>query len=131
MYQYRVSFGDAVSRAFSNYCKFSGRASRSEYWWFSLFTCIVSWIFLILGYFCGFDSSIYKIGNNLWSLVIFLPSFGLLFRRLHDIGRSGWNWLWLLLPVIGWIIVIVYLCKDSEMSMNKYGDVPNVIGLED
>ncbi|MDE5744727.1 MAG: DUF805 domain-containing protein [Paramuribaculum sp.] len=128
MKQYQVSFGQAISSAFKSYCVFYGRASRSEYWWFQLLCVIVSWIILLLGYYViGFDTTGYKVVSNLWNLAIFLPSLGLMFRRLHDTGRSGWNWLWAFLPIIGWVILIVYLCKESQMFENKYGPVPNAV----
>lgn len=144
MYQYQVSFGDAIKRAFSNYCVFTGRASRSEFWWFMLLTYIVSWALAIpstvdsiamLNAVASDPSAIAEMDPSfgvsyyismLWSLAIFLPQLGLFFRRLHDTGRSGWNWLWSFLPVIGWIILIVYFCKESEPVTNKYGEVPNL-----
>lgn len=127
MYQYQVSFGDAISRAFNNYCCFTGRASRSEYWWFCLFNVIVSWgIGFVFGLTFGSDSLAYKCISALWSLAVFLPSLGLVFRRLHDTGRSGWNWCWGFLPIIGWIILIIYFCQDSQMTDNQYGPVPNL-----
>ncbi len=127
MYQYQVSFGDAISRAFNNYCNFSGRASRSEYWWFALFCGIVGWALgLFIGLPLGTDSIAYQCIGGLWSLAVFLPSLGLTFRRLHDTGRSGWNICWYFLPVIGWIILLVFLCQDSQMMDNKYGPVPNL-----
>lgn len=129
MIQYQVSFGDAIKRAFSNYCCFTGRASRSEYWWFFLFCFIVGSILNALNfpYLMKGEYSVYTGISYLWSLAIFLPSMGLLFRRLHDTGRSGWNWCWAFLPVIGAIILLVYVCQDSQMTENRYGSVPNVI----
>lgn len=127
MYQYQVSFGDAISRAFNNYCCFTGRASRSEYWWFVLFNAIVSWgIAIVFGLSLGSDSIAYQVIAGLWNLAILLPSWGLMFRRLHDTGRSGWNCCWGFLPIIGWIILIVYFCQDSQMADNQYGPVPNL-----
>lgn len=135
MYQYQVSFGDAIKRAFSNYCVFTGRASRSEYWWFYLFTLLVSWVIGIPGGIMNFSAilngdepsiNFFTILSYIWSLAVLLPSFGLLFRRLHDTGRSGWNWCWVFLPVIGLIILIVYLCQESQPMDNKYGPVPNL-----
>lgn len=124
MDQYQVSFGDAIKRAFSQYCCFTGRASRSEYWWFSLFTFIVSTVLeAILGTQSNFAISII----SLWGLVTFLPSLGLTFRRLHDTNRSGWNILWALLPLVGAIILIVFFCKPSDPEANKYGPMPNPI----
>ncbi|MDE6297676.1 MAG: DUF805 domain-containing protein [Muribaculaceae bacterium] len=127
MYQYQVSFSEAISRAFNNYCCFTGRASRSEYWWFALFCAIVNWaIALIFGLTFGMDSVVFNTISWLWSVAIFLPSLGLLFRRLHDTGRSGWNCCWALLPVVGWIIILVFVCQDSQMTDNQYGPVPNM-----
>lgn len=127
MYQYQVSFKEAIQRAFNNYCNFSGRASRSEYWWFQLFTTLVSWVLSIIGVIIfGTESATANLFTYIWGLAIFLPQLGLLFRRLHDTGRSGWNWCWSFLPIIGWIILLVYLCQDSQMQDNKYGPVPNL-----
>lgn len=134
MFQQQVPFNIAISRALSNYCNFTGRASRSEYWWWVLFTLIIAFAFGICqGLFIGLlgsDSILAKCFDYLqwvWDLAILLPSWGLLFRRLHDIGKSGWNCLWGLLPIVGWIIVLVYLLRDSEMHPNQYGPVPNLV----
>ncbi|MBD5296925.1 MAG: DUF805 domain-containing protein [Bacteroides sp.] len=126
MYQYRVSFEEAISRAFSNYCKFTGRASRSEYWWFALLNELLYLLIQFMGFVGGFDYTTCDVLGIIVGLPLFLPSLGLLFRRLHDTGHSGWNWLWFLLPVIGWIIILVYLVKASEMTENQYGPVPNL-----
>lgn len=125
MDQYQVSFGDAIKRAFNQYCCFTGRASRSEYWWFALFCFIVSTILEVPGEpsttnFCTWL-------NGVFGIVTLLPSLGLLFRRLHDTGRSGWNILWFLLPLIGAIVIVVYLCQPSQVEANEYGPMPNAI----
>lgn len=142
MYQYQVSFTEAIKRAFSKYCCFTGRASRSEFWWFYLFTQIVSYLLSIPLMITTFRSV--AAGNiegiaiasnmsfglwlvNLWGLIVLLPSFGLLFRRLHDAGHSGWNWLWMFLPLAGPIIIIVFCCQESQPYDNKYGPEPNLV----
>ncbi len=125
MYQYQVSFSDAIKRAFNQYCCFTGRASRSEYWWFVLFTFIVG---VILEALAGNSmTSIFAWLAYLFSLATLLPSLGLVFRRLHDTGRSGWNILWCLLPLIGTIILLVFLCQPSKPEPNQYGPMPNAI----
>ena len=135
MYQYQVSFGDAVKRAFGKYCCFTGRASRSEYWWFVLFLFIIGAIIQTFATIttvksmANGDSSpfnIFTVIMYIWNLIVLLPSLGLLFRRLHDTGRSGWNWCWGFLPVIGTIILIVFCCQESQPQENKYGPVPNI-----
>lgn len=135
MYQYQVSFGEAIARAFRNYCNFSGRASRSEYWWFYLFVQIVScvlvfpWVgFNFVNIANGQEPSFnfFTIVSYVWALATFLPSFGLLFRRLHDTGRSGWWWLLSFIPLIGVIFLIVWLCQPSQPGDNQYGPEPNI-----
>ncbi len=129
MYQYQVSFGEAVKRAFAKYCCFTGRASRSEYWWFALFVAIVGWCISIFGG-VGFTGDSPSTGALIvayvWDLFILLPSMGLCFRRLHDTGRSGWNTCWAFLPVIGTIILLVFLCQASQPGDNQYGPEPNM-----
>lgn len=108
-----MSFGDAVSSVFSHYADFTGRARRSEYWWFYLLTvivgCVVVWLPVV---------------PILWSLAIFIPSLAVGVRRLHDIGKSGWNMLFLLIPLVGVILLIIWFCKDSDPGTNEYGPDP-------
>ena len=128
MYQRQVSFKEAVVRALSqNYCNFSGRASRSEYWWFYLFSCIVSWVVSIIVSLFSSDLSTMYIASMIVGLAFLLPGLGIAVRRLHDIGKSGW-WLFIsLIPLIGAILLLVWFCKDSEMEPNEYGPVPNLV----
>lgn len=123
MYQEQVSFGDAVKRALTvNYCNFDGRSSRSEYWWYALAIFILSFVInLIFG-----QSNAGMIVSGIVSLALLLPGLGLAVRRLHDIGKSGW-WIFInLIPLVGWIIFIVWMAKESEMTPNQYGPVPNM-----
>ena len=88
-----MTFGQSISRCFSKYCTFTGRASRSEYWWWILFTAIIG---LLFGIPSGLQSihesspSGLPVISYIVSAVLFLPSLGVLFRRLHDTGKSGW-----------------------------------------
>lgn len=134
MYQRQVSFSEAITRAFGNYVNFSGRSSRSEYWWWVLFTFIVAGAFGICqGIFMGISgessvlATLFSYLEWGWDIAILLPSVGLIIRRLHDIDKSGWNFLWGFLPIVGTIILIIYLCRDSQMSENRYGPVPNMV----
>lgn len=126
MYQRQVSFKEAVERAIKqNYCNFSGRASRSEFWWYQLFYFILGAIVSIL--LCWSENGA-QIVSYLIGLALFLPSLGLAVRRLHDIGKSGW-WVFIsFIPLVGGIILIVWWCKDSQMQPNEYGPVPNMVG---
>jgi uncharacterized membrane protein YhaH (DUF805 family) len=114
-----MTFGQAVQSALSNYASFSGRARRSEYWWFALFNLIVSIIASIIDAIIGTPILALIIG-----LALLLPGLGLSFRRLHDTGRAGWWILIALIPLIGWIVLLVFFCQDSQPGPNQYGPNP-------
>jgi uncharacterized membrane protein YhaH (DUF805 family) len=95
------------------YAQFEGRASRSEYWWFYLFTVLATAAADTLGGTVG----------NLASLAFFLPSLALVARRLHDTGRSGW-WFLIVFTFIGIPVVLYWLVKASDAGANKYGEGP-------
>ena len=125
MYQRQVTFKEAVVSAIQqNYCNFSGRASRSEYWWYALFTFILGIVISII--FC-WNQNVLNIVSGLVNLALLLPGLGLCVRRLHDIGKCGWWVLIAFLPIIGLILLIVWFCKDSQMEPNEYGPVPNLV----
>lgn len=123
MYQRQLTFGEAVKLALTvNYCNFNGRSSRSEYWWFCLFTFIIG---AILSLFSG--STAGTVISAVVNLALLLPSLGLCVRRMHDIDKSGWWVLINLIPLVGWIIFIVWAVKDSQPTPNQYGPVPNLV----
>lgn len=126
MYQRQVTFKEAVVNAIQqNYCNFSGRASRSEFWWYQLFTFILGILVEIV--FCWSQNAM-SIASGIIALGLLLPNLGICVRRLHDIGKSGW-WIFIsLIPVIAWILLLVWYCKDSQMEPNEYGPVPNIVG---
>jgi uncharacterized membrane protein YhaH (DUF805 family) len=124
-----MGFADAVRSAIvNNYVNFSGRASRSEYWWFFLFSGILSIVATPVDMAIGYDpmdpSSIPWVGY-LVSLPLLLPGLGLAVRRLHDTGRSGWWLLIGLIPCIGLILLIVWYVEEGNAHVNAYGDVPS------
>lgn len=107
-----VSFGEAIKLFFVNYVNFTGRSTKSEYWWAVLFNVLVS-----LG-----TAWIPGVGM-LVSLAFLIPGLSLCIRRLHDIGKS---WVWYLMgliPLAGFIILIVFFCKDSDGD-NQWGPAP-------
>ena len=101
------------------YATFSGRASRSEYWMFLLFNMIFAIVAMVLDDVAGTMGIIYIV----YILGTFLPALGVGVRRLHDTNRSGWMILISLIPLIG-IIVIVWMCQDSDAGDNQYGANP-------
>jgi len=111
------------------YACFSGRARRQEYWMFVLFNIIASTILkFIAGALISMTGlAVLAIIPLLYSLAVLIPGFAVLIRRLHDIGKSGWWWLIAFIPLFGWIVLLVFLCLDSQPGDNQYG--PNPKGL--
>src|SRR3954452_13056500 len=116
-----VSFADAVRTCFSKYIVFSGRARRSEFWWWVLFTFLLGIVASIVDAIIGTGSSSGAgLIQSLANLAVLLPSLAVGARRLHDTGRSGWWQLLWFVILIGWIFLIIWLCQDGEGD-NKYG----------
>lgn len=117
-----MSLKEAVTSVFSKYAAFSGRARRSEYWYFVLFEIIVGLILGVVGLLIG--ESAVKVIDGLWSLAILVPTLALTWRRLHDIGKSG-GWFFIsLVPLVGEILLLVWMCRDSQPGSNQYGPNP-------
>lgn len=149
-----MNFIDAVKTCVvKKYCCFSGRARRSEFWYFYLASILLSWAISILGlgditaaaqqlvatgdelaYMQAIFTSPSFIISSLFGLALLLPMLGASTRRLHDIGKSGW---WLvgffvlcMIPFINFISIIVFIyfmAKDSEPGENQYGPNPKNI----
>ncbi len=113
-----MSFIDSIKTCFKKYATFSGRARRSEYWFWWLFATIVSSVAVAIQ---GQDSSAL---SGIVGLVFLIPNLAVGVRRMHDVGKSGWYLLMSLIPFVGWILVIVKLCTDSEPGTNMYGENP-------
>jgi len=114
-----MTFGQAVSDAFSKYATFSGRSSRSAYWWFYLFYTLV-----FIGASILDAATKTPVFTGIAALVLLLPSIAVLVRRLHDTDRSGWWVLISFVPLVGVIVLIVFACTDSGPP-NKWGDGPD------
>lgn len=121
-----MSFVDAIKSCFSQYVGFSGRARRSEFWYFTLFDVIVSAVLSTLGQVTG-QQTIFAVISGIFALAILLPALAVSIRRLHDIGKSGWFVLLSLIPCVGSIILLIWHCKDSDPGDNQYG--PNPKGM--
>ncbi len=104
------------------YIVFGGRAQREEYWMFALINVIIS---LAIGIVEGLIGSPGIIAL-LYCLAVFLPGIAVSFRRLHDINRSGWWLLINLVPLVGLIILIIFMVQDSQPGKNKYGPNPKI-----
>jgi uncharacterized membrane protein YhaH (DUF805 family) len=131
-----MTFSEAVKSCLSNYATFTGRASRSEFWFFWLFTLLVLIVasiidsalgtsFTMTNPATGLDQSagygyIYLISG----LALLLPSLAVAVRRLHDTDRSGWWLLIGLIPLIGAIVLIVWYATKGTSGDNRYGSDP-------
>lgn len=127
---------------FENYANFSGRARRSEYWYFVLANIILVAVFGLLlslvNGFLGIDSSgVFIIVFLIYFLAIIIPMLAVICRRLHDINKSGWYYLVRLIPIVGPIWFLVMMCTEGDSGKNNYGEDPKVnyeeleeIGLE-
>ena len=110
-------------KCLQQYADFMGRARRSEYWYFVLFNMIVSFVItFVVTLIAG--SSVGTIIGYLYALGVFIPSLAVGVRRLHDAGKSGWYYLVGFIPLIGWIWLLILLCKDSQPGTNEWGVNP-------
>lgn len=145
-----LSFVEAIKTCFGKYATFSGRARRSEFWWFYLLTCIPGWCLSglvqwksakaaeltsqltlsnsdeILAQASSVDTTFY-LGAAIFgiiSLALLLPSLAAWVRRLHDVGKSGKNLLWVLACGIGGLIPLFMCIGDTKKGVNQYGEDP-------
>ena len=117
-----MNFQDAIRSGFRNYVTFSGRASRSEYWYWVLFALLVAIASSIIDHAMFPFASTGPI-EGLTSLVLFLPGLAVSMRRLHDIDRTGWWWL-IAFTVIGIVLLLVWACTRGTAGANRYGPDP-------
>jgi uncharacterized membrane protein YhaH (DUF805 family) len=102
-----MNFQTAIRSGFMNYANFKGRATRPEYWWWFLFTLIVS----------VFTSSIHSSIGNLAQLVTLLPSIAVAVRRMHDTDHVGW---WIFAPIIN----LIFALRAGDAGENRFGPPP-------
>ncbi|MFZ0421320.1 MAG: DUF805 domain-containing protein [Xanthobacteraceae bacterium] len=122
-----MSFGEAISAGFHNYITFSGRAGRSEYWFWLLFTVLAAIatelldaaIFVNHGGFSPANAPL----NTLVTLVLLPPTFAAAARRLHDTDRSGW-WLLVAFTGIGILLLLYWQYQESTPDANRFGSEP-------
>lgn len=111
-----MDFSTAIKTCFSKFIDFTGRARRSEFWYFFLFSFLLQ---LLIEVVTGSDAL-----SGLASLGLLIPSIAVGARRLHDTGRSGWWQLLVLIPLLGWIVLLVFMVKRGNEGENDYGYDP-------
>jgi uncharacterized membrane protein YhaH (DUF805 family) len=113
-----MNFVEAMTSGFNKYVTFSGRAARSEYWFWTLFSVIVNVVAGILDAVSGIG-----IIGAIVSLALLLPSIAVAVRRLHDLDRTGW-WLLITFTGVGIILLIIWDCMKGTTGPNRFGADP-------
>jgi uncharacterized membrane protein YhaH (DUF805 family) len=108
-----MTFGESIKTCFSKYADFEGRATRSEFWWWALFVTLVS----------AATGVVSDVLSGVFSLAVLLPYLAVGARRLHDTDRSGWLQLIGLIPLIGWVLLIVWFAQEGK-EPNRYAATP-------
>jgi uncharacterized membrane protein YhaH (DUF805 family) len=118
--------------ALKKYAVFSGRSRRKEYWYFVLFVAIISIVLNIIDGLIGAYARSSGVGllSSIFSLAVLIPSIAVTVRRLHDIDRTGWWVLISLVPLVGWIVLLVFNVQDGTPGSNGYGPDPKAASLE-
>lgn len=116
------TFVGALKDGFTRYVDFKSRSTRRQFWWWTLWSVLFSIGSAIVDGALGMGDS-GPVGL-LVSLAMLLPSIAVAIRRLHDIGRTGWWYLIVLVPLIGWIVLIVFFCTKTQEEANRWGLPP-------
>jgi uncharacterized membrane protein YhaH (DUF805 family) len=116
-------------KVLSKYAVFGGRARRKEYWYFCLFNILISIVLAIIDRVAGTFIASGRIGllAGLYMLAVLIPGLAVTIRRLHDTNHSGWWLLIALVPVIGAVVLLLFLVRDSQPSENRYGPNPKAV----
>ncbi|AOI81142.1 MULTISPECIES: DUF805 domain-containing protein [Burkholderia] len=122
-----MNFSEAVRSVLNKYATFEGRARRAEYWYFALLTCVLSIVAQVVGaagHDAGLITLLLLVVLGLISLALIIPSIAVSVRRLHDTGRSGWFLLLALIPIVGGILLLVWMCSRGTEGPNRFGADP-------
>ena len=117
-----MNFGEAIKSVFSKYATFSGRARRSEFWYFMLFNFLVSLVLSLIPYL--------SILSSLWALAVLIPTLAVTVRRFHDIGKSGWKYLYFLIPGLIYVGYLMYFIFTVAFPYIKDGNLDTELMTE-
>ena len=117
-----MGFGQAIKTCFKKYAVFEGRAGRSEYWWFFLFSaaCVVA-LSIIDSIVFDVQFENYGVLVIIYLIAVMLPTIAVSVRRLHDMDQTGWWYMLVFVPMIGWILVLCWLIFPGTVGPNKFG----------
>ncbi len=108
-------------KVLKNYAGFEGRARRTEFWMFTLFSVIFSFVLAIIDAVALEGAPVLQL---LYVLAVLVPSIAVNVRRLHDQDKSGWLYLLIFIPFLGWLALIILMCIPGTSGDNKYGPDP-------
>ena len=120
-----MTFFEAVGKCYRKYFVFKGRASRSEYWWCFLAAFLFAWPLLLSETSEGSWYTILSFIYFILTLSVVMPLISAWTRRMHDVGKSGWSWLFIFIPVPGWVLLMRWATKEGSPETNKYGEPDN------
>jgi uncharacterized membrane protein YhaH (DUF805 family) len=123
--EFKMTFFEAVAKCYRKYLTFKGRASRSEYWWCFVAAFLFAWPLLLAETKEGTWFTILSFIYFMLTLSVVMPLLSAWTRRMHDVGKSGWSWLFILIPVVGVILVLRWTTKEGSPEANKYGEPDN------
>ena len=121
-------------KVLNNYATFSGRARRSEFWFFALFNMMFAILAMVIDNILGTTLDMgygvtlpYGYIYSIYAIAVVIPGLAVAVRRLHDVGKSGWMYFVILIPIIGAIWLLVLFFTDSQAGSNKWGQNPKEI----
>ena len=119
-------------KCLKQYADFSGRARRKEYWYFYLFNAIFAFVIGLIDRVIGHQIEGLGLGllGCIYSLAVFVPTLAVSVRRLHDIGKSGWNYLFILIPLVGAILLLVWFFTEGKHESNQWGEDPKAVAQQ-
>jgi uncharacterized membrane protein YhaH (DUF805 family) len=119
-----MGFGQAISYNLSNMTNFTGRAGRSEFWWWILAVYIINFVVSLVTGVGRYDNGFLAFVGSVIVILLWLTTLAVGCRRLHDTGKSGWLQLLLLIPCVGVIVLIVFWVQPTTPGENVYGPAP-------
>jgi uncharacterized membrane protein YhaH (DUF805 family) len=118
---------DWYLKVLRNYIGFRGRARRKEFWMFTLVNLILIFVLGVIDKILGWDRAGGEgVLSPLYGVLLFLPWWAVMFRRLHDTDRSAWWLLLIFIPIVGWVVILLFNCQDGTPGENRFGPDPKL-----